>query len=224
MKDNLTSINVVLDRSGSMASLTQDTIGGFNTFLKEQKTVPGEALFTLAQFDHEYELVHDCVPIADVPELNTTSYVPRGSTALLDALGRTILATGIKLAAMKEEDRPSKVIFVVLTDGQENHSKEHTHAKIMEMIKHQTDAYKWQFVYLGANQDAIQAGSTMGFTYGTNSSYNYNATKGGTRRSYRLISESLTSARLGGVDAVMSLDADALLDEDDDTTTSTPTK
>lgn len=205
MKDNFTSINVVLDRSGSMGGFTGDTIGGFNTFLKEQKAVPGEALFTLALFDHEYTLIHDCVPIAQVPELTNTTYVPRGSTALLDALGRTITATGAKLAAMKEEDRPSKVLFVVITDGEENASREFIHAKIMEMIKHQTEVYKWQFIYLGANQDAIQAGNKMGFNYGANASHAYFQGGGGTAKLYSSISDSMALSRRTG--QAMKIDA-----------------
>src|SRR5262249_34920935 len=152
MRKDLTDITVVVDRSGSMAACQSDAEGGLNTFINEQKRLPGESLFTLVQFDTEYEFVHKGIPIRDVPPYHL---VPRGSTALLDAVGRAIIETGERLRNMKEADRPGLVVFVILTDGQENSSREFQLAKIKEMVQHQQDVYKWQFTYLGANQDAF---------------------------------------------------------------------
>ena len=195
MKANLTDISIVLDRSGSMSSVKTDTIGGFNEFLKSQKDCPGEAILTLAQFDDRYEIVHDGKNIQDVPPLDDKTFVPRGNTALLDAIGRTINATGARLSILHEDSRPSKVIFVILTDGQENASKELTREKVMEMIKHQTEAYKWDFVFLGANQDAIQAGMSMGILAGNSMTYAANAK--GTGAAFRSVSVNLCSSRIG---------------------------
>src|SRR6185437_887189 len=116
---NFTDITIVLDRSGSMEVIADDTVGGFNQFLKEQKKVPGKALLTLVQFDHEYQFVHQAVPIGSVPLLTRKTYVPRGSTALLDAIGRAINETGQRLAALPEPERPGNVIVMILTDGLE---------------------------------------------------------------------------------------------------------
>src|ERR1019366_641563 len=162
-KENLTSINIILDRSGSMEATIKDARGSFNAFLKEQKALPGEAICSLAMFDHAYDLVHDCVPLSEVKELDDKSYYARGNTALLDAIGRTINKVGTSLASMKEEERPSKVLFLIMTDGEENMSRDFNHSKVMDMINHQRDVYKWNFVFIGANQDAIKAGESMGF-------------------------------------------------------------
>lgn len=159
MRSNLTDITVVMDRSGSMQACRSDAEGGLNRFIEDQKKQPGEALFTLVQFDTEYEFVHNGVPIQSVPHC---SLVPRGSTALLDAIGRAIIETGERLAKMPEPERPGLVILVILTDGQENSSREFSKAQVQEMIQHQQDVYKWQFVYLGANQDAFAEAANLG--------------------------------------------------------------
>ena len=125
MNRNLTDITVVLDRSGSMTTVMHDVTGGFDKFIEEQKKVQGEALLTLVQFDTEYEFVHKAKNIKDIPKLE---FMPRGMTALLDAMGRAITETGERLRNMKEEDRPGKVICLIITDGQENSSKEYNNA------------------------------------------------------------------------------------------------
>lgn len=193
-KPNFTSINVVLDKSGSMGSLTQDTIGSFNQFLTEQKEVPGEAAFTLCTFDDDYRLVHDFVKLGTVPNLDTKSYRPGGNTALLDALGSTIDTVGAKLAGMPEDERPEKVIFLVITDGEENSSHRFTKDQIKSKVEHQRDVYKWEFVFIGANIDAFHAGQSFGFS--AQNSVGYNATKGGTHQLYSSISSNLRSYRL----------------------------
>lgn len=162
MKD-ATHIAVLLDRSGSMADVKDETISGFNYFLKEQKSAGDNASFTLVQFDSEStDVVHEARPVRDVPDLNQDTYQPRGSTPLLDALGSTINSTGRTLAAIPEANRPDKVVFVVITDGQENASHQFTKARVKEMIDHQTGKYNWQFVYLGANQDAFAEAGAVG--------------------------------------------------------------
>jgi len=196
MKENFTSINVVIDRSGSMQHLTTDTIGGFNQFLKDQKDVPGEAVLTLCTFSTDYSLVHDCLALADVPELDKTSYKANGGTALLDALGTTINSVGAKLAAMEEDERPSKVIFLVITDGEENSSQEFTKEQIKSMVEHQQDVYKWQFVFMGANIDSMAEGTSLGIAQ--NNTMDYEATSKGTRGLYTDVSHSLTRYRTRG--------------------------
>jgi len=168
---NLTAIGFVLDRSGSMMSIKDKTINGFNEFLETQKMSDGSACVTLAQFDHEYNVIHDYVDIQSVPNLTTEAFAPRGSTALLDAIGMTIVSIGQKISLIAEDERPGNVIIVVITDGQENASVEYSRDKIFEMITHQTEVYKWEFIFLGASKDAISAGQSMGFSTGKSVAY-----------------------------------------------------
>ena len=161
MQQDLTDIVVVLDRSGSMQACKDDAEGGLNAFVEDQKKRPGRAVFTLVQFDTEYEFVHCGVPVAEVPPF---TLVPRGWTALLDAVGRAILETGERIAKTPESERPGLVAFVIITDGQENSSKEFTKDQIKQMIQHQTDVYQWQFTFLGANQDAFAEAGGIGIT------------------------------------------------------------
>ena len=164
MKEEYTHISIILDRTGSMESIRDDTIGGFNAFLKEQKAQPGTATLTLVQFDSQdpYEVLHNFHPIKDVPELTRETYVPRASTPLLDAMGRGINDLEKSLAELKEKDRPSQVIFVVITDGQENSSKEFKKDQVEKMIKERTDRDNWQFVFLSADLAAIQDAGNLG--------------------------------------------------------------
>jgi len=159
MNVNLTDITLVVDRSGSMQQVQEDAEGGVNSFITEQAKEPGEALLTLVQFDTEYEFLHKGVPIGEVPEYKL---VPRGMTALLDAVGRAINETGERLSKMYEANRPGLVIFVVMTDGLENASSEFSKAQVKEMIEHQQAVYKWNFTFLGANQDAFAEAQSMG--------------------------------------------------------------
>jgi len=168
MRTDLTDITMVIDRSGSMDSIKTDAEGGINTFIESQKSEPGEALLTLVQFDTEYEFVHQGVPIGSVPKFKL---VPRGSTALLDAVGRAISEAGTRLAAIEEAQRPGLVVFVIVTDGAENSSKEFTREKIREMIEHQQSAYKWQFTFLAANQDAFAEGASLGIAQAGTAGY-----------------------------------------------------
>ena len=160
MKADLTDITLVVDRSGSMAQIREDAEGGVNTFIARQAKELGEALLTLVQFDTEYEFLLKGVPIQ---QAQGYELVPRGMTALLDAVGRAITETGERLAKMAEEDRPGLVIFVVVTDGHENSSKEFTSKnQISGMVREQEDKYQWKFVFLGANMDAIATAAGLG--------------------------------------------------------------
>ncbi len=165
---NLTHLYFLLDRSGSMVSLREDTIGGFDTFIAEQRVAPGRCRVTLAQFDNEYDEVYADRDIAAVPSLHL---VPRGSTALLDAIGRLVVTAGERLAALPERERPGSVIVGVMTDGYENASRDWTHARIKSLIEQQSHEYGWQFLYLGADQDAIEEGAKMGFAAGKSMTY-----------------------------------------------------
>lgn len=159
MRSDLTDVTLVVDRSGSMHSVREDAEGGVNTFIQEQAKQPGEALLSLVQFDTDYEFVHRAVPMRQVPVYRL---VPRGMTALLDAVGRAINETGERLAKMAEADRPGLVIFVIVTDGEENSSKEFSKAQIKEMIERQQSQYNWHFTFLGANQDAFTEAGGLG--------------------------------------------------------------
>lgn len=192
-KENFTSINVIIDASGSMAHLSHDTIGNFNTFLQEQKAFPGEAVFTLCTFNTDYHLVHDFVKIAGVPSLDAKTYIPQGGTALLDAMGTTIDSVGKKLAAMPEDERPSKVIFLIITDGHENSSKRFDPAQIKSMVEHQKDVYSWEFVFMGANIDAIATGTNLGISM--QNTLNYVPSAAGTHDLYKSISSNTSTYR-----------------------------
>jgi len=150
-----------------MGDIKDDAIGGFNCFLKEQKAAGANATLTLVQFDTEStDVVHESMPILEVPDLNHQTFQPRGGTPLLDALGQTIDSTGRTLAAIPEANRPNKVVFVVITDGQENSSHQHTKASVKERIDRQSSQYNWQFVFLGANQDAFDEAGAVGIAMG----------------------------------------------------------
>lgn len=166
---NYTDITAIIDRSESMAGLQQETIGGFNSFLEHQqelaKNTHLKVNLQVVQFDDQYE-PGVSIDVRLQPKLNTNTYQPRGMTALLDAIGKTINGKGQNFANMAENERPEKILFLIITDGFENSSKEFQLAKIKEMLTEQQTKYKWDFIYLGANQDAWGVGSTMGFTSG----------------------------------------------------------
>ena len=152
MKDYV-DIVCVLDRSGSMESIKSDAIGGFNKFLDDQKSTPGNAKLSVILFDDRYEVLYEDKELSTAEYLTDETFVPRGWTALYDALGKTIFDTGERLANLNENERPSKVIVAVLTDGMENASKDYNRERVSNMIKHQRDVYNWEFVFLGANID-----------------------------------------------------------------------
>jgi Mg-chelatase subunit ChlD len=170
MKTGLVEIISILDRSGSMAGLEKDTVGGYNSFIAAQAKLPGDIKVTTILFDDKYELLYSGVK-ADEAMLNESNYTTRGSTALLDAVGKTILDIGARLANTKEEDRAEKIIFVITTDGQENASKEFNHQKIKEMITHQREVYKWEFVFFGANIETEIVAQDLGINLDNAHSY-----------------------------------------------------
>ena len=195
-KPGFTDISIVLDRSGSMHEIADDTIGSFNAFVADQGKAPGEVRLSLVLFDHEYDRVYDAVPLASVPPLTPQTYQPRGNTALLDAIGRTILATGRRLERMAEPDRPERVIFVILTDGHENSSREFTRDKVFAMISHQRDVYRWHFEFLGANQDAISTAGAIGIPAAD--SLTFGANPAGVARSGAAVSAKMRAFRVLG--------------------------
>lgn len=160
---NYTDITVIVDKSGSMLHLTGDTIGGFNSFLKGQQNLPGKCKLSLVQFNDDVHPIYTGIDINYVAPLGPESYRTGGWTALLDALGQTITFTGLRFAAMKEEERPGKVLFVVITDGQENYSKEYNRETIRQMIKNQEANYNWNFTFMGADAGSILEAQSLGF-------------------------------------------------------------
>ena len=210
MRENLTEMVFVLDRSGSMISLTADTIGGFNELIEKQKKIEGDAYVTTVLFDHEYELLHDHVALGEVAPLTDREYFARGSTALLDAVGRTINAVGARLAATPEEERPKHVVFVITTDGMENASCEYTAKQVREMVEHQQQKYSWQFVFLGANMDAVSEAGKLGIS--AKHAANFAPSQRGVSQMYRVaLDEVMCSARVGsdiGSDWKSSLETD----------------
>lgn len=194
MKAGFTYIMMLIDRSGSMSRLRDDTIGGFNTFIAEQRKVPGKAVLTLAQFDDQFQIDYEAKDILVVPDLTPETFVPRGGTALRDALARLMISSGAKLSAMPEDERPENVICVVITDGRENASKETPANILKEMIDLQTNKYNWKFLFLGANMDATLVGGALGMP-----GLSYKATGGGILRSMDTVSSYIGNSRTGNV-------------------------
>lgn len=164
MNPNLTELVYIIDRSGSMHHLTADAVGGYNAFLTEQKSLPGEARLTTVLFDDEYKLFCDHVDLKEAKEMTASDCMARGCTALMDAIGRTITSVGKRLANTPEEERPAKVLFMIMTDGYENASREFTRSGVKTMIEHQQSVYSWQFLFVGAGIDAYAEASSIGIS------------------------------------------------------------
>lgn len=193
MKTDLTELVFILDRSGSMSGLESDTIGGFNSMLEKQKKELGEVIVTTVLFDDQYELLHDRINIKGVSNMTDKDYMVRGSTALLDAIGKSINKIGNVQKATSEDLRAGKVIFIITTDGQENSSKEYSYEKIREMISHQKEKYNWEFVFIGANIDAIATAKEFGID--EDRAANYVADGAGTQINYESISYFVSESR-----------------------------
>ena len=192
MKKGLTEIICVIDKSGSMRRLAGDVIGGFDTFIHEQKKLPGEAKLTVTLFDSTEQILYDGMSIQDVPSLDG-QYHPGGMTALLDAVGKSIDCVGTRLAQAPEEERPENVIMVIMTDGQENSSQEYTREAIQKAIKRQEEVYSWEFIFLGSNIDSFNDAMSLGIQQ--DHYVPYSNTGAGVRRGYASISNSVTKSR-----------------------------
>lgn len=183
-----------------METIRTETISGVNRFIEDQRGVPGEARITLVQFDDRYEPVINAAPIRDARPLTAETFVPRGNTCLFGAIGRTIDDTGKRFSEMPEGERPGKVVFVIVTDGEENSSpmhewsRAHTSDTNREKIERQTQIYKWQFVYIGANQDAILNAAAVGIA--PKQAMNYTANAAGTEALYMSASSNLRAFRM----------------------------
>ena len=193
MKKNLTEIVFILDRSGSMAGLEKDTIGGFNAMIEKQRSEAGEAIISTVLFDNFTEVIHDRVALHSVPRLTEKEYYVRGCTALLDAVGGAIHHIGNVHKYAREEDRPEKTIFVITTDGFENASRRYSYEKVREMITRQKDKYGWEFLFLGANIDAAREAARFGIS--EDRAANYHADHIGTGVVYEAVSETVCNFR-----------------------------
>ena len=205
MNNNLTEIEFILDRSGSMGGLTDDTIGGYNAFIESQKNEPGDAVLTTVLFDHEYTVLHNGVNLKDVKPMTYAEYMPRGMTALYDAIGKTINDVGRRLNNTPEAERPGKVIFVITTDGYENASKEFTQQQVKEMIEHQTDKYSWQFMFLGANIDVQEVSCNLGIS--ADFAASYTASENGVESVYSTMSKTVAGYRDTGAVSMNWMDS-----------------
>lgn len=183
-------IAVILDRSGSMGSVKQATIDGFNEFVNKQKGNTNPTKLLLTQFDDVYEILYNR-DVKEIQNLDDTTYQPRGTTALFDAIGKTVTDLGRELAVKTPENRPDRVVVVIITDGFENASKEYRQPQIAEMIKHQREKYSWEFVFLGANQDAVLTAQTFNIPAGTSATYF--ASAAGSAKLYRSMSDKISS-------------------------------
>jgi uncharacterized protein YegL len=193
MNTNLSEIIFILDRSGSMSGLEQETIKGYNRFLNSQREIPGVAQVTTVLFDNQYELLHNGVNIRLVEPITCNEYFTRGSTALLDAVGKTILDVGNRLNQTPEEERPGKVIFIITTDGQENASQEFNWSTIRDMINRQRKKYSWEFIFLGANIDADETAEKLCIS--SNRTANFNADEDGLNTMYFCINSFVSDIR-----------------------------
>lgn len=193
MRKNLTELVFILDRSGSMSGLEKDTIGGFNSMLKKQKDEEGDAIVTTVLFDNRYELLHDRINIKGIAPLSDKEYFVRGTTALLDAIGKTIRKIENAQKHTLEEERASKVLFVITTDGMENSSRRYNYEIIKRMIEDKKKEFGWEFIFLGANIDAVSAAENIGIS--RDRATNYNSDSEGTKLNYEVISNTISSLR-----------------------------
>ena len=193
MKKGLTEIVFILDKSGSMSGLEADTIGGYNSFLEKQKKVEGEAFVSTVLFSDRNEVVHDRGPIEKIEPMNEEQYSVGGCTALLDAIGGAVHHIGNVHKYARDEDRPEHTIFVITTDGEENSSREYSYEKIKKMVKRQQEKYGWEFIFLGANMDAIGEAGKLGIR--SDRAVRYECDGAGTVLNYSVLSETVGKMR-----------------------------
>jgi len=194
MKKDLVELVFILDRSGSMAGLEKETIAGFNRLIQQQKEVQGEALVSTVLFDDRFEVLHNRVSIQKIEHMTSKDYYVRGSTALLDAIGRSILKIRNVHKALEEENKPEKTLFFITTDGMENASVEFNYERVNEYIQLQKEKYGWEFIFIGANIDAI--GTAKKFGIDADRAVNYRADKRGTNLNYKVMNETITELRV----------------------------
>ena len=193
MKKNLTEIVFILDRSGSMAGLEDDTIGGFNAMIRKQKEEAGEAYVSTVLFDNHAEVLHDRVDLQKIQPMTRKDYYVRGCTALLDAVGKAIHHIGNIHKYAREEDRPEKTLFVITTDGMENASRAYSYERVRKMIEHQKETCGWEFLFLGANIDAAREAARFGIA--EDRAANYHADRKGTAVIYEAMNDAVCSVR-----------------------------
>ena len=194
MKKNLTEIVFILDRSGSMSGLERDTIGGYNSLIEKQKKEEGEAYISTVLFDDKTEILHDRVALDQIKPMTDKEYYVRGCTALLDAVGGAIHHIGNVHKYARDEDRPEKTLFIITTDGQENSSRTYTYDKVKKMVERQKKKFGWEFLFLGANIDAIAEASRFGIQ--ADRAVNYECDEIGTELNYRVLSKAVSRVRM----------------------------
>ena len=212
MKTNSTELVFILDRSGSMGGLESDTIGGFNSMLAKQQGQDGECRITTALFDHEYEILHDRIDIKAVSPITEKEYFVRGNTALLDAIGKTIHKIDNTQQHTAKKYRAEKVLFVITTDGMENASREYTYDKIKSHIERQKSEYGWEFIFLGADIDAVEVADRFGIA--KNRAQNFHKDKDGIELHYRVVGEAVAAFRAAPKNASLADDWSAEIEED----------
>lgn len=193
MNNSLTEVVFILDKSGSMSGLETDTIGGFNSMIQKQKKEAGDALVSTVLFDDKYELLHYRKNIREIHPITDKEYYVEGTTALYDALGKTIKKIGKALSETEENERPSKVMFVIITDGMENASCEYSYNNIKEMVEHQKSKYSWEFIFLGANIDAVKSASKIGID--EDRAVQYCSDSHGTALNFEAVSNAVSNLR-----------------------------
>ena len=193
MKKNLTELVFILDRSGSMGGLEQDTIGGFNAMIEKQKREAGEALVSTVLFDNDSQVIHDRADLREIAPLTEREYYVRGCTALLDAIGGAIHHIGNVHKYAREEDVPEHTLFVITTDGMENASRRYSSDRVKQMIRHEKEKHGWEFLFLGANIDAVETAGHFGID--ADRAVDYHADREGTRLNYEVLADAITEVR-----------------------------